>query len=180
MNIINMFSRIWLLYIYVIMCSLTDPLWSWGQEASRWLSPLKKMTAQKSGTSAAAAAAAFSMADRIRRPWAGEELRWLGHPRWSGILGSFLLGETPDDVKGNTFSVKSQLRTAEDYMVNTRDFDRKQDFLMKLHIPVVDKRKKRLNRSCSVLTKAGFLDMHRWRGEVWSTIKFYWRPIYWI
>ena len=64
-------------------------------------------------------------------------------------------------MKGNTFSVKSQLRTAEDYMVNTRDFDRKQDFLMKLHIPVVDKRKKRLNRSCSVLTKAGFLDMHR-------------------
>lgn len=56
----------------------------------------EKMTAQKSGTSAAAAAAAFSMAGRIRR---------------------------------------------------------KQDFLMKLHIPVVDKRKKRLNRSCSVLTK---------------------------
>ena len=39
---------------------------------------------------------------------------------------------------------------------------RKQDFLMKLHIPVVDKRKKRLNRSCSVLTKAGWIRCQSW------------------
>ena len=40
------------------------------------------------------------------------------------------------------------------YSLNVVQVSRKQDFLMKLHIPVVDKRKKKINRSCSVLTKA--------------------------
>ena len=63
----------------------------------------EKMTAQKSGTSAAAAAAAFSMADRIRRPWdalgVGATPGGTGvlkYEAW-GFLGP-LWGETPDDL----------------------------------------------------------------------------------
>ena len=95
----------------------------------------EKMTAQKSGTSAAAAAAAFSMAGRIRR--------------------LVLMGET-EAGKALLKHQKSQFLSCWGFHEYPLDFDRKQDFLMKLHIPVVDKRKKRLNRSCSVLTKAGW------------------------
>lgn len=41
---------------------------------------------------------------------------------------------------------------------------------MKLHIPVVDKRKKRLNRSCSVLTKAGWIRRQSWVKTVMTPV----------
>ncbi|CAJ1382029.1 unnamed protein product [Effrenium voratum] len=56
------------------------------------------------------------------------------------VITSGSSGQKSAAAAAATFSLADRIR-------------RKQDFLMKLHIPVVDKRKKKINRSCSVLTK---------------------------
>lgn len=125
----------------------------------------EKSQTKSTGTSAAAAAAAFSMADRIRRLSSDEFIRM------SGLIVTMSCEKFTKsfEIYYNWGEFELMFHLSCDRKVLYLEPSRKQDFLMKLHIPVVDKRKKRLNRSCSVLTKAGWI-----RRQSWVTVMTSW------